>query len=104
MGTRSARELSRSSAFSEIQENVTNAVHVKGTSSRIQDLNEATHVRALVMMRQVHGERDICNSALHRMSLVANLHGIAQIFHAYAIYGDAPMVPFALGVAQLHKR
>ena len=67
---------------------------------RLQHLDEAAHVRAFEMVRQVDGELHGGDGALRFAGAEADADGEAQVFHADAVDGDAAVVGFALRVAQ----
>ena len=67
-------------AASSSRRSVLDVVHVQLGAEFVQHLDEAAHVRALEMVRQIDGQRDRGDGVLHRARLVADLHRVAQAF------------------------
>ena len=66
-----------------------------------QDLDEAAHVRALVLARQIDGQLDVREHGLDAATLLLNAEGEGDVFDADALEVDFALVGAALGVLQL---
>jgi hypothetical protein len=65
-----------------------------------ENLDESAHVGALEVVRQVNRELNVCDSALNRVLLVADLQRVAQRLHSHTIDRHAPLVALVLGILQ----
>ena len=81
-------------------EDVADVRHMDHWAVLGEDFNEAAHVGALEMVRQVHGHLQGRHGALNGVVLVAHLHRIAERLHAHAVDRNPAVVAFALGVFQ----
>jgi hypothetical protein len=63
-------------------------------------IDEAAHVRAFVLVRQIDGEGHGGHGVLHGAVPVPDAEGKAQAAHAHAVDGELPVIAFALGVCE----
>jgi hypothetical protein len=66
----------------------------------MQHLDEAAHVRAFLLMRQIDGEGDRGHGVLHGAIAISDAQGEAQATNAHAVDGKLAVVAFALGVSK----
>ena len=66
----------------------------------MQHFHKPAHVRALVLMGQIHGEGDHRHGVLLLLVTVADAQGITQAAHSYAIDRDLAVIAFVLSVFQ----
>ena len=81
-------------------EDVANVFHMDHWTVLRENLDEAAHVSALEVMRQVNRKLNIGDCALNRMLLVADLQRVAQRLHSYTIDRHAPLVALVLCILQ----
>lgn len=78
-----------------------NILHMDRSSVLIEHLDEAAHVGALEMVREVDRHRDCCDGVLQFSSAVANDDRMAQVLDPYLVNADSPHILLALFV--LHR-
>jgi hypothetical protein len=67
----------------------------------MKHFDKAAHVRALVVMRQVDGERNEGHGMLFLAIAVSDAHGEPQATDADAVNGHLPVVLLALGIGEV---
>jgi hypothetical protein len=66
----------------------------------VQDLDEAAHVRALELMREINGKGNGGDGVLHGGITVADAHGEAQAADADPVDGQTAVIKLALRVLE----
>ena len=84
--------------------NILKVLDVDDIAMGIEHFEEAAHVRALELLRQVHEHADGRHGILHRVRLIAHLDGEAQLAHPHLVNAQLPVVAFALFVMQMGVR
>jgi hypothetical protein len=77
---------------------------VDDAAVRVEHFDEAAHVRAFEMMRQIHEHPDGRNRVLKCARLVAHLNRKAQPAHADLVNAQFARVAFILLVVQKFRR
>ena len=93
--------LERVQFFPQPHEDVMDVGHVEDWAVFVERLHEAAHVRPLVMVGQVHGQRHGCDGTLDRVGLVPNLDRVTKVFDPNAVNRNLPVVRLILGVFQV---
>lgn len=87
-------------ALLEFLQHLRQILHVQDRAVGVEHFDEAAHVGAFVVVWQIHRHLHRGDGALDDMVFVADLDGIAQIFHADAVDGQSAVVGLALCVVQ----
>ena len=74
------------------------------TSMRVEHLNKAAHVSALVMVRQVHRHVDGGHGMLGGLITIADAEREAHVLHTNAINGDTAFITLILRVFKSRHR
>lgn len=75
-----------------------NAGHGQFPAMRVEDLQEAAHVRSLEVMGEIHRHVDRCDRVLGSLVAVANAQGKTDILDADSINGQSSVITLVLGV------
>jgi len=89
-------------ALTQGLQNSTQTLHLQDRPLRIEHLDETTHVRALVMVRQINGKLNHGHGALlAALVTVAHTDRVTQIFHPDPVDGELPVIRLALRVMKM---
>src|SRR5262249_15622420 len=72
-------------ALLEVAQETRQRMHRQLAAMLVQNFDEAAHVGALVLVRQRHGEREVCDGPLFPPLTIEHNDRVAEIAHAYLI-------------------